>query len=61
MSRSALSGRPRSDLGELTALAVQGVIDPGAVITRRCSLDEAGETYAALARGEIVGRALVEM
>jgi succinate semialdehyde reductase (NADPH) len=54
-------GRPRSDLGELTALAVRGAIDPGAAISRRYSLDEAGEAYAALARGEIVGRALVEM
>jgi succinate semialdehyde reductase (NADPH) len=54
-------GRPRSDLGELTALAVRGEIDPGAAISRRYSLDQAGEAYAALARGEIVGRALVEM
>ena len=54
-------GRPRSDLGELTALAVRGAIDPGAAISRRYTLDEAGEAYAALARGEIVGRALVEM
>ncbi len=54
-------GRPRSDLGELTALAVRGAIDPGAAISRRYSLDEAGDAYAALARGEIVGRALVEM
>ena len=54
-------GRPRSDLGELTALAVRGAIDPGAAISRRYSLDDAGEAYAALDRGEIVGRALVEM
>lgn len=57
----SFGGRPRSDLAELTALAVQGAIDPGASISRRFSLDEAGEAYAALDRGEIVGRAVVEL
>jgi succinate semialdehyde reductase (NADPH) len=57
----SFGGRPRSDLAELMRLAVDGAIDPGASISRRVSLDQAGETYGALARGEILGRALVEM
>ena len=54
-------GRPRSDLAELMALALRGAIDPSAAISRRFRLEQAGEAYAALDRGEIVGRAIVEM
>lgn len=57
----SFGGRPRRDLPELMALARSGAIDPGAAISRRFALDDAGEAYATLARGEIVGRAIVEM
>src|SRR5262249_13577970 len=53
----SFGGRPRLDLPELMALARSGAIDPGAAISRRFALDDASEAYAALARGEIVGRA----
>ena len=57
----SFGGRPRTDLAEVMALAVGGEIDLGAAISRRFSLDQAGEAYGLLARGEIVGRAIIEM
>lgn len=53
--------RARADMPQLVNLVRQGVVAPKDVITRRYSLDEAPEAYAALARGEIVGRAVIEM
>jgi succinate semialdehyde reductase (NADPH) len=53
--------RARTDMPALLRLAAQGVVRPGQVITRRYGLDGAAEAYAALDRGEIVGRAVVEM
>ena len=38
-----------------------GIVEPERVITRRYRLDEVDEAYQALARGEIVGRAIIEM
>ena len=57
----SFGGRPRSDLAELMGLAVGGKIDPAAAISERYPLEDAGEAYGRLARGEIVGRALVEL
>jgi S-(hydroxymethyl)glutathione dehydrogenase/alcohol dehydrogenase len=54
-------GRARTDMPALLRLAAQGVLRPGQVITRRYPLEDAAEAYAALDRGEIVGRAVIEM
>jgi len=53
--------RARADMPQLIELVRQGVVRPKDVITRRYALDHADDAYQALARGEIVGRALVEM
>jgi succinate semialdehyde reductase (NADPH) len=52
-------GRARSDMPQLLALARAGRIDPGRFVTRRYRLDETAEAFAALDRGDIVGRAIV--
>lgn len=51
--------RTRSDMPEIIRLAAQGIFRPETMVTRRFSLDEADAGYQALARGEIVGRAIV--
>jgi S-(hydroxymethyl)glutathione dehydrogenase/alcohol dehydrogenase len=53
--------RARADMPQLINLVRQGVVRPKDGITRRYTLDEADEAYQALARGEIVGRAVIEM
>ena len=53
--------RARTDMPQLINLVRQGVVSPKDVITRRYSLDEAPEAYTALARGEIVGRAVIDI
>ena len=53
--------KARSDMPEVVELVRRGVIDASSVITRRYTLDEANEAYAALAGGGIVGRAVIEM
>jgi S-(hydroxymethyl)glutathione dehydrogenase/alcohol dehydrogenase len=45
---------------ELLALIDQGAIRLDGAISRRVGLDEAVETFRAMDRGEIVGRAIVE-
>ncbi|HEY7381546.1 MAG TPA: zinc-binding dehydrogenase [Gaiella sp.] len=54
-------GRPRADMPRLLSLVEHGVLRPHESITRRFSLQEADEAYAALDRREIVGRAIVVM
>jgi S-(hydroxymethyl)glutathione dehydrogenase/alcohol dehydrogenase len=53
--------RVRTDLPEVLALAARGQVSVSQPITRRYRLDQADEAYAALNRGEIVGRAIVTM
>jgi S-(hydroxymethyl)glutathione dehydrogenase/alcohol dehydrogenase len=53
--------RARTDMPAVLRLAAAGVVRPGQIITRRYGLDDAAEAYAALDRGEIVGRAVIEM
>jgi S-(hydroxymethyl)glutathione dehydrogenase/alcohol dehydrogenase len=53
--------RARTDMPALLRLAAQGVVRPADVITRRYALEDAPEAYAALDRGEIVGRAVVDV
>jgi S-(hydroxymethyl)glutathione dehydrogenase/alcohol dehydrogenase len=53
--------RTREDLPEVIGIAERGGFDPSSMVTRRVSLDDVPEAYAALARGEIVGRAIVRI
>lgn len=54
-------GRPRTDMPALLELVRRGLLTPGRAITRHFGLDAAGEAYDALCRGEIVGRAVVDV
>jgi S-(hydroxymethyl)glutathione dehydrogenase/alcohol dehydrogenase len=51
--------RTRSDMPEIIRLAALGVFRPESMVTQRFPLAEADAAYQALARGEIVGRAIV--
>ena len=51
--------RTRSDMPEIVRLASQGIFRPETMVTQRFPLAEADAAYQALARGEIVGRAIV--
>ena len=53
--------RVRTDLPKVLALAAQGQVNVSQPITRRYRLEQADEAYAALNRGEIIGRAIVNM
>jgi S-(hydroxymethyl)glutathione dehydrogenase/alcohol dehydrogenase len=53
--------RTRTDMPEIIRLAAQGIFRPETMVTQRFPLTEADAAYAALARGEIVGRAIVVM
>jgi S-(hydroxymethyl)glutathione dehydrogenase/alcohol dehydrogenase len=51
--------RTRADMPEILRLAARGTFRPEAVVTTRFPLAEADAAYNALARGDIVGRAIV--
>jgi S-(hydroxymethyl)glutathione dehydrogenase/alcohol dehydrogenase len=51
--------RTRADMPEIIRLAAQGTFRPEAIVTERFSLNDADAAYQKLARGEIVGRAIV--
>ena len=51
--------RTRTDMPEIIRLAAQGIFRPETIVTERFPLAEADTAYQALARGEIVGRAIV--
>jgi S-(hydroxymethyl)glutathione dehydrogenase/alcohol dehydrogenase len=51
--------RTRTDMPEIIRLAERGIFRPERMVTKRYSLDEADAAYQALARGEVVGRAIV--
>jgi S-(hydroxymethyl)glutathione dehydrogenase/alcohol dehydrogenase len=51
----------RQDLAAVVELAHTGQIDYRSVVTRRLPLEGAAEGYAALARGEVLGRAVVDL
>ena len=55
----SFGARTRSDMPEIIRLAAQGVFRPAEMVTRRFKLTEADEAYQLLARGEILGRAIV--
>jgi S-(hydroxymethyl)glutathione dehydrogenase/alcohol dehydrogenase len=51
--------RTRADMPEIIRLAALGTFRPEAIVTTRFPLADADAAYAALGRGEIVGRAIV--
>ena len=51
--------RVRTDLPELLGLAARGQVSVSQPITRRYRLEQVDEAYAALQRGEIIGRAII--
>lgn len=53
--------RTRTDMPQVLDLAARGVFRPEDVVTRRYRLEEVDAAYTALARGEIAGRAIIEM
>jgi succinate semialdehyde reductase (NADPH) len=53
--------RVRTDMPDVLGLAARGQVSVSRPITRRYRLEQADEAYAALNRGEIVGRAIVTM
>lgn len=57
----SFGARTRRDLPRVVEMAASGGYDVDRVVTRRYSLDQAGDAYAALDRGEISGRAIVVM
>lgn len=57
----SFGGRTRTDLPEVARIASEGGFDVDSLITRRFSLEEADTAYQELARGAIVGRALITM
>jgi S-(hydroxymethyl)glutathione dehydrogenase/alcohol dehydrogenase len=57
----AYGARTRSDMPRVLDLAARGILRPEAVVTRRYALEQVDDAYAALARGEIAGRAIIRM
>jgi succinate semialdehyde reductase (NADPH) len=51
--------RTRADMPEIIRLSARGTFRPDTIVTRRFALADADAAYQALARGEIVGRAIV--
>ena len=51
--------RVRADMPDLIRLAAAGRVRPSAAITRRFRLEDVDAAFAALERGEIIGRAIV--
>ncbi len=57
--RGSYGGRARADMPEVVRLAELGHIRPGSLVTRTYPLADVAAAYAALAAGEIAGRAVV--
>lgn len=53
--------RARQDLPRVVKLAESGTFNLNDSVSRVCKLDEAKSAYEDLGRGEIIGRAVVEM
>ena len=53
--------RVRTDMPDVLGLAAHGRVSPSRPITRRYRLEQADEAYAALSRGEIIGRAILTL
>src|SRR5208337_1859615 len=51
--------RTRTDMPEILSLAEKGEIDLNHIVSREFTLQQVNEAYSTLAKGEIVGRAIV--
>jgi len=58
--RGSFGARASRDMPAILGLVERGAVDVSRTITRRYTLDRVNDAYAALAAGEIVGRAVVE-
>lgn len=54
-------GRARQDLPKIVKLAERGTFNLFAAVSRKCKFEEAGNAYEDLNKGNIVGRAVVEI
>ena len=54
-------GRPRADVPAIIRLVEKGLIAPKELVSVRYDLDHVNDAYVALARGEIVGRAVIDI
>jgi succinate semialdehyde reductase (NADPH) len=54
-------GRPRTHMPALIDLVERGVFRPERAVTRRYDLSQANDAYRALGRGEVVGRAVIDI
>ncbi|GJW35183.1 alcohol dehydrogenase 1B [Tanacetum coccineum] len=54
-------GRARHDLPKLVKLAESGIFNLDAAVSRKCKFEEAGAAYDDLNKGNIIGRAVVEI
>lgn len=59
--RGSYGARPRTDMPKVIDLAARGAIDLAGAVTQRFSLDDVDEAYQRLARGTVVGRAVIEI
>lgn len=57
----SFGGRTRTDLPEVARIAADGGFNVDALVTRRYNLEDADAAYQDLARGAIIGRALIIM
>ena len=57
----SFGARMRADVPEVIKLVARGQLSTEQLVTQRFTLENAGEAYAALSRGEITGRAIVVM
>jgi len=53
--------RARQDLPSIVGLAELGFLEIESAVTQKRKLEEADEVYAELNRGEIAGRAIIEL
>lgn len=59
--RGSYGARTRSDMPTIISMVADGRVRLGGLISLRVPLEAASATYAALDRGEIVGRAVVDL
>lgn len=59
--RGSYGARMRTDVPEILKMAARGRIGTDSLITRRFKLDEINEAYDALNKGQITGRAIIQM
>lgn len=59
--QGSYGARTRTDLPAVVALAARGVLDYRSVVSARVPLEGAGDGYALLEKGQVSGRAVVDM